>query len=167
MAASSAFPPFLSPCHVDLSDETWTTVAGNVLTGAQWRGEISCSDGGVYDNLGLETAWKRCRTIVVSDAGGRLGAEPDPPSDWAQHSLRVAKVVDSQVRALRKRQVVDAYQGDRRDGAYLGIRSDVADYPVPDPMTADPRMTAGLAAIKTRLDDLDGRRQELLTTGGT
>jgi hypothetical protein len=28
--------------------------------------------GGVYDNLGLETAWKRYSTILISDAGGKL-----------------------------------------------------------------------------------------------
>jgi len=32
----------------------------------------SCwSDGGVYDNLGLETTWKRYETILVSNGGGR------------------------------------------------------------------------------------------------
>ena len=26
------------------------------------------SDGGVYDNMGLEAIWKRCKTVLVSDA---------------------------------------------------------------------------------------------------
>ena len=30
------------------------------------------SDGGVYDNLGLETVWKRYQTVLVSDGGGKL-----------------------------------------------------------------------------------------------
>ena len=35
--------------------------------------EAVLSDGGVYDNLGLETAWKRYTTILVSDGGGKMG----------------------------------------------------------------------------------------------
>ena len=33
------------------------------------------TDGGVYDNLGLETAWKRYETILVSDGGGQMQPE--------------------------------------------------------------------------------------------
>ena len=36
------------------------------------------SDGGVYDNLGLETAWKRYQTVLVSDGGGQFEPEEDP-----------------------------------------------------------------------------------------
>jgi NTE family protein len=36
--------------------------------------EVVLTDGGVYDNLGLETAWKRYDSILVSDAGGKLQA---------------------------------------------------------------------------------------------
>ena len=38
--------------------------------------EVVLSDGGVYDNLGLETAWKRYRTILVSDGGGQMAPTP-------------------------------------------------------------------------------------------
>lgn len=166
VAASSAFPPVLSPCTIDLRDQTWTTQEGNDLTDQQWRGKIRCSDGGVYDNLGLETSWKKCRTVIVSDAGGRMTPDPDPASDWARHTLRVLKVIDNQVRSLRKRQVIDAFRDNRRDGTYIGIRSHVADYRLPDPLPADPTVTEQLAAIGTRLSDVDDERQELLINWG-
>ncbi|TVT50668.1 patatin-like phospholipase family protein, partial [Amycolatopsis rhizosphaerae] len=108
VAASSAFPPFLSPCTVDLSGETWVTDPGNDLTGPEYRGRVRLTDGGVYDNLGLETVWKLYRTVLVSDGGGRLTAEADPHLDWPRQLLRVLDVVDNQVRALRKRQVIAA-----------------------------------------------------------
>ena len=38
----------------------WTRTA--TTTTVEHRDELVLSDGGVYDNLGLETAWKRCRT---------------------------------------------------------------------------------------------------------
>ena len=43
--------------------------------------DLILSDGGVYGNLGLETAWKRYDTILVSDGGGHYQAEPDPHHD--------------------------------------------------------------------------------------
>ena len=37
-----------------------------------YTSDVVLSDGGVYDNLGLETAWKRYRTVLVSDGGGQM-----------------------------------------------------------------------------------------------
>jgi NTE family protein len=110
VAASSAFPPVLSPCTVDLEHEDWITEEGNDLTGDEFRNEIRLSDGGVYDNLGLETAWKRYSTILVSDAGGHIEADADPSWDWVRQSVRILKVIDNQVRSLRKRQVIDSFK---------------------------------------------------------
>lgn len=45
VASSSAFPPFLSPCTVDLEHEDGVTDAGNDLTGAEFRGQLRLSDG--------------------------------------------------------------------------------------------------------------------------
>lgn len=166
VAASSAFPPFLSPCTLDLSQAAWVTEPGNDLTGSEFRGEIQLSDGGVYDNLGLETAWKLYSRVLVSDAGGQLSPEADVPSDWARHTVRVLKVVDNQVRALRKGQVIDAFQAGSKEGMYVGIRSDPAAFPVPDPIPTDPAVTRALASIPTRLDALPDDVQEQLINWG-
>ena len=166
VAASSAFPPFLSPCTIDLSDQEWTTDPGNDLIHDGYRKEIRLTDGGVYDNLGLETAWKSYETVLVSDAGGRIGPEPDPPGDWARHTVRVLQVIDNQVRSLRKRQVVEAFQrGDRR-GVYVGIRSDPDDYPAPDRIPVDPAVATRLADTATRLDRMQEPLQEELVNWG-
>ncbi|WP_107773688.1 patatin-like phospholipase family protein [Nocardioides sediminis] len=166
VAASSAFPPVLSPCTLDLEHEDWVTLAGNDLTGPEFRGQIRLTDGGVYDNLGLQTAWNECRTLLVADAGGRLDADPEPPTDWARHTARVLHVIDNQVRSLRKRQLVEAFRAGRRDGCYVGIRSEVEDYRLADSLPAHPRVTSRLAATPTRLDDLPAAQQELLVNWG-
>jgi NTE family protein len=166
VAASSAFPPFLSPCTVDLTHEDWVTDPGNDLAQAAYREEIALSDGGVYDNLGIETAWKQYRSVFVSDAGGQLGADATPPSDWGRHLVRVLHVIDSQVRSLRKRQVVGAFRTGQRTGMYVGIRSELGDFPLADPIPTDPGVTRKLAAIATRLDALDEEQQELLVNWG-
>lgn len=53
--------------------------------------------GGVYDNMGLQTARNRCRFLFGSHARGTLSAEPDRARDWAQHVLGVTQVLDPNV----------------------------------------------------------------------
>ena len=170
IAASSAFPPVLSPCTIDLSHEEWVTDPGNDLVGAEYRDELTLTDGGVYDNLGIETAWKHYRTILVSDGGGHLVPDPDPAGDWGEQMVRVLKVIDNQVRALRKRQIIAAFkspgEADHRDGVYVGIRSHVADYGLDDAMPADPKITDALAGLPTRLAAVSGSQQQRLINWG-
>jgi NTE family protein len=52
----------------------------------------------------------------VSDGGGQLEPEEEPKSDWARHSYRVLMLIDNQVRALRKRQLIDSYVSGARSG---------------------------------------------------
>jgi NTE family protein len=166
VAASSAFPPVLSPFEIDLRRARWETVAGNELVAPEWRAEIKLSDGGVYDNLGLETVWKRCASVLISDGGGQTPDEADPPADWPRQSIRVLKVVDSQVRALRKRQAIGSYKLGLRGGTYWGVRSHVADYQLPDALEAPEHLTRRLAETPTRLKSLDDAHQERLVNWG-
>ena len=128
--------------------------------------DVVLTDGGVYDNLGLETAWKRYKTVLVSDGGGRLQAEAEPKGDWARHALRVGELIDNQVRSLRKRQVVGSFAAGERAGAYWGIRSHVADYFLADPLPCPPDQTLNLANTKTRLKRLEPVVQERLINWG-
>jgi NTE family protein len=166
VAASSAFPPVLSPHVVELEGAAWRTDRSNDLTGPEHRDKAVLSDGGVYDNLGLETAWKRCREVIVSDAGGHLSPDPAPAADWPRHMLRVLKVIDNQVRSLRKRQVQEAFRRRSRDGVYLGIRSDIAKYPAPGALPCPKQQTLLLADTPTRLAELDAVHQERLINWG-
>lgn len=166
VAASSAFPPFLSPFEIDLGDEQWRTVEGNDLDEPRWRGKIDLSDGGVYDNLGLEPVWKNCETVLVSDGGGETPDDDDPPNDWPRHTIRVLKVIDSQVRSLRKRQAVGSYRAGLRSGTYWGIRSEVARYELPDAFDAPPDVVRALAETPTRLKALDPVHQQRLINWG-
>lgn len=166
VAASAAFPPFLSPLTLDLADATWVTEEGNHLSTGEYRQKAVLTDGGVYDNLGLETVWKRCRSVLVSDAGGAFAFDSDPAGDWPEHLFRVLKLIDNQVRALRKRQAITSYEGGQRDGAYWGIRTDITHYQLADALPAPHQQTLRLAAVPTRLSDLDDLTQERLINWG-
>jgi NTE family protein len=118
VAASSAFPPFLSPVELKIPESAYTPGSGDDLQRAPFTTNVVLADGGVYDNLGLETAWKECRTVLVSDGGAGTADEERPARDWARHAYRVLGLVDNQVRALRKRQVIDSFIDGERLGAY-------------------------------------------------
>ena len=170
VAASSAFPPVLSPVEMRVDPGSFTPNSGN-LQKEPYTSRVILSDGGVYDNLGLETAWKRYSTILVSDGGGKLEPEPEPKSDWARHSYRVLNVIDNQVRSLRKKQLIGSYtanasDANHREGAYWGIRTDIDDYGLGDTLPCPHERTMELAATPTRLKRLDDHLQERLINWG-
>ena len=124
------------------------------------------TDGGVYDNLGLETAWKLYDTILVSDGGGKMAPDPEPHTDWARHALRVNEVIDNQVRSLRKRQLIASYKSGQRKGTYWGVRSDIADYPAQHTLPCPPEDTIALAEYPTRLAAVPETTQKRLINWG-
>ena len=166
VAASSAFPPILSPAQLNLDPSAFDPDTPAVLTDKAYRTNVVLTDGGVYDNLGLETAWKSYDTILVSDGGGATDDETDPERDWARHAYRILSLIDNQVRSLRKRQVIESYKQSVRKGAYWGIRTNIADYGLPNAMNCPFEQTKKLAAVATRLKALDGTLQEKIINWG-
>jgi NTE family protein len=169
VAASSAFPPVLSPLTLTLDPTLWAPPSGSDsedLHQDPFMTRVVLTDGGVYDNLGLETAWKKYRTVLVSDGGGKIQPEANPAHDWARHALRVNDLIDNQVRSLRKRQVIAAYQAGERAGTYWGIRSQIADYYAPGALPCPDELTTLLADISTRLRRLEPVLQERLINWG-
>jgi NTE family protein len=169
VAASSAFPPVLSPLRMEVDAAIYDPPSGQPsedLHREPFMTDVVLTDGGVYDNLGLETAWKRYQTILVSDGGGKMQAEAEPKGDWARHALRVNEIIDNQVRSLRKRQVVGSFAAKERLGTYWGIRSHIADYHLPDSLPCPAEKTEILANTKTRLKRLEPVVQERLINWG-
>jgi NTE family protein len=166
VAASSAFPPVLSPFEMRLDPMSFTPGSGQDLQRKPFTSRVILTDGGVYDNLGLETAWKSYDTILVSDAGGKMQAEEEAHSDWGRHSLRVLELIDNQVRSLRKRQAIDSFRSGARKGAYWGVRTDVADYRLADALPCPYTKTLALAEMPTRLKRMPDDLQEKLINWG-
>lgn len=169
VGASSAFPPFLSPVRLRLKSTDYTPNSGGKdlddLQKEPFTTRPILSDGGVYDNLGLETAWKRFKTILVSDAGGQMAHQGRISSLWPLQAYRVLNVIDNQVRSLRKRQVIGSY-GDSRTGAYWGIRTNIEHYELSDALPCPFGKTIILANTPTRLASLDSSLQERLINWG-
>ncbi|HEY1308620.1 MAG TPA: patatin-like phospholipase family protein [Vicinamibacterales bacterium] len=168
VAASSAFPPVLSPLRIAFEESQWTAsgLPHEDLHRDPYLTNVVLTDGGVYDNLGLETAWKKYDTILVSNGGGRMAAEAEPKSDWARHAIRINDIIDNQVRSLRARQVIGSFTRGERKGTYWGIRTNVADYGLANPLPCPFDRTTELAETKTRLKRLEDEVQERLINWG-
>lgn len=184
VAASSAFPPFLSPHRLALDPRSFREGSGADLQRPPFTTNVVLTDGGVYDNLGLETAFKNYDTILVSDGGGQIQPDAKPKTDWPRHVIRVMAIADNQVRALRKRQLITAYRRRQellaagedadsealrrwtRSGTYWGIRSNIADYHHDDALDAPFARTLQLAMTPTRLAKLAAEQQERLINWG-
>lgn len=168
VAASSAFPPVLSPAKLKVDPDSFTADPKCPLQREPFTSEVVLSDGGVYDNLGLETAWKRYQTILVSDGGGKLQAQEEPKQDWARHAYRVLGIIDNQVRSLRKRQLIEAFKNSNGDhnGTYWGIRTNIADYQLADSLPCPLPRTLELAETPTRLKRMDTLLQDRLINWG-
>lgn len=166
VGASSAFPPVLSPVEMKLNPADFTPGSGADLQREPYTSDVVLTDGGVYDNLGLETAWKLYDTILVSDGGGATAPEPEPKHDWARHSFRVLNIIDNQVRSLRKRQVVGSFVAGERKGTYWGIRTNIADYKLPDAFDYPHEESLGIADTPTRLKRLEPEEQEAIMNWG-
>lgn len=172
VGASSAFPPFLSPARLKLHNEDFQTDPPAPLQKPPYTTNVVLSDGGVYDNLGLETAFKRYDTILVGDGGAKMAPQPEPHGDWPRLSYRVLDLIDNQVRSLRKRILLSAYQDTSgnpvtaRKGAYWGIGTDIRNYQLPDALDCPLERTRELSEVPTRLEAMPEELQERLINWG-
>lgn len=170
VAASSAFPPVLSPLVLKLPQGSFTNWTGSSSTTPgdieDFRTRIMLSDGGVYDNHGIEPIIKRCLTNFVSDGGAPFGRRSAMETDWISQLRRIVDVTDNQVRALRRRELIARFiEGNKvsnetqltgygRMGAYWGIDTDPRKVNPANALPCDPAITQKLARVGTRLSDL-------------
>lgn len=167
VGASSAFPPLLSPVVIQTRAEDWQRVEGaDLYDDAAYRERLVLTDGGVYDNMGLEAIWDRCRTVLVSDAGAPLGATAEPGAGWTKQLKRILDIVTEQTRALRRRTLVGDLVAGKKLGAYWGVTTRIGDYELSDPLVIDSAITAQLQNVRTRLNPFSNEEQGQLINWG-
>ena len=167
VTASSAFPPFLSPVVVKMDPGAFQRVEGaDLFDQVAYRERLLLTDGGAYDNLGLETVWSRYDTVLTSDAGAPFGLDLDPETSWHSQVMRALDIATTQSRGLRKRVLVDEYTRGARKGAYWGIDTDIRKYGLADALPVLPSRIRELASLRTRLDDFTDAEQGRLINWG-
>ncbi|ANH69360.1 patatin-like phospholipase family protein [Mitsuaria sp. 7] len=169
VACSSAFPPVLAPIELDVRPEDFTKVDGaDLYDQIDYRRRLMLADGGVYDNLGLETVWGRYETVLVSDAGKPFDIDAGIGTMAPRQLMRTMDIGLNQALALRKRMLIAAYARGDAKGAFWAIDTDIADYPATEEakLPVAPARVADLAAIRTRLDRFKEQEQcELINWG--
>jgi NTE family protein len=143
--------------------------------------DLRLSDGGVYDNLGLEPLIKDRSHVLVSDGGGTFENQPD--SNIVRRVLRWTAIMDEQSRALRKRWLIDAVGGTNegcppgcltctphgapRSASYWRIANTRSDYLADDAIGYSAELAARvLAKIRTDLDGFDDAERATLENHG-
>lgn len=175
VGASSAFPPFLSPVTFKYNPDDWQRTEGAFLYDRkEFRKKLVLTDGGVYDNLGLEAVWNDgYQNVFVCNAGAPLEVKPEPGGNWFSQLMRITSLITYQTRALRKRTLIDNYKAVDSNGnhlvyggAYWGIRCQIDDYQLADAMVRDNEKTASLQNIRTRLNSFSEEEQGDLINWG-
>jgi len=121
VAASSAFPPSCRRWCWSSTRLVRAHSGADLWEVERLRRRILLADGGVYDNLGLETVWKRYTTVIASDAGEPFayrwsgGPRLAPPRAPGDHGPAAAGP------GAPPRRAGGPLPTGALDGAYLGI----------------------------------------------
>jgi NTE family protein len=156
IAASSAFPIAFPPLVLKFEPGIFT---GGALAGdprqRDFARRVVLSDGGVYDNLGLEPVWKSHELVLCSDGGKPFQLSLDPGESPPARLLRAQDVIGNQALAVRKRWLIAAFENKVYRGSYWGVGTDIQDYPV----HGTGYRGAALELLRTVRTDLDSFSQ--------
>ncbi len=165
VAASSAFPPLLSPLTLRMKASGFRRLPGaHLYDRPGFRTELQLSDGGIYDNLALESAWDS-EIVLVSDAGAPFEHSATPGAAWHRQAARALDIATAQARALRRRWLIDQYVRGVRRGAYWGITTRISDYRM-NSVRISSRLQERLSTLRTRLNCFTDEEQEQLINLG-
>jgi NTE family protein len=168
VAASSAFPPVLSPVVVKVADPAVfeRTEGADLYDDVRLRERLVLTDGGVYDNLGLETVWARYTKVLVSDAGAPFEVKDRVGEGWVDQAARAMGIATGQAIALRKRALISDLEQPGRGGAYWGIKTPIGDYGLADALPCKSEAILELAGMRTRLNGFSESEQCRLINWG-
>lgn len=185
VAASSAFPPFLSPMTLNFAEgsfQDWPTASRRPVPSiGDFRKAVILTDGGVYDNHGIEPLVKRFATLFVSDGGAPFSRNARLCRNWVSQLRRILDVTDNQVRALRRRDLINRFeaadafadetalvtaQAYARFGAYWGIDTDPTKLAPENALPCSLAIASSLAGVPTRLSNLGDEVSERLVNWG-
>lgn len=163
VAASSCFPPVFQPIKPGFDPA--------LLKRGKARGEhrddiirgLSLSDGGVYDNMGLEPVWKNRAVLLVSNGGAPFNPSPDSGLFW--QLPRYLTVTGNQAGAIRKRWIIASFMRKEMTGAYWGIDSAAESYGLAGGYSRD-LVDEIVSEVRTDLDAFSEGEQAVLENHG-
>jgi NTE family protein len=164
IAASSCFPPVFKPMSLNLNPKkleggkaTEGTVRDHCISG------MTFTDGGVYDNLGLEPIWKNHDVVLSSDGGGLFSVGGDNGFSW--EIGRFISIPETQALAIRKRWLISSFLTNKLAGTYWGIGGSASKYGVQQGYS-ETLAKGYIATIRTDLDSFSGAEASILENHG-
>jgi NTE family protein len=161
-ASSSCLPGAFEP--MSLPD----TLSGGSYDGddaAALAGTLALSDGGMFDNLGVEPVWQDHETVLVSDAGPTFKPDPGLGKIWSQ--LRFAIILLEQATEVRKRWLISNFLSGVLDGTYWSVAGAAEDYPSPSSPAYSQRFVRDFVApIRIDLDAFSEGERAVLENHG-
>jgi NTE family protein len=173
VAASSAFPVAFPPLELTFPEVEWKhgdCADAGLLESLRSRAALT--DGGVYDNLGLEPVWKPQSgfdVVFCSDGGAPFSATANPDGALLARLKRANDVIDRANRAQRKQRLIDYFQQEAAPyaGSYWGIGTDIDNYPLtPKAQGYRGELLARIASIRTDLNVFTPVEQGVLRNHG-
>lgn len=158
VAASSAFPPMFPP--IELTDDLLANPKGD-----EFLNSICLSDGGVYDNLGIEKFRRNMARnpnhpakLIISDAGGSFRASAEKSYDnLIARNVRASDILMHRVGDKLK---ADIGQLQSVDDVTIRISDTIPDVEV------DEAIQQRIRLVRTDLDRFDPALAELLVGHG-
>jgi NTE family protein len=178
VAASCAIPPIMRPLVINFKPGQWKDWEDDnnkkLKDIDKLRSSLLLTDGGVYDNLGLERIWHRYETVLASDAGAPFTIEKGKFWLNVLHVIsgkRAIDIVMEQNRALRMRWFMNDLTDNISNGTYWGIATRIDKYELEKyghapPMIEDSDLTGKICKTRTRLNHFTAEEQERLINWG-
>jgi NTE family protein len=192
VTASSCFPPIFSPVPIDFQAEQLKggemqkritrcnqIIAAKVAAKIEdeeffeaQRKKQECeemikglrlTDGGNYDNMGLEPVWNQAEYLLVSDGGAIFNSEPS--RDWQAQFLRYVGIQGRQSAALRLRRLMTEFKNKVYQGGYISIaKTDKQN--LSEPVYTQGLVEKFIVKIRTDLDAFSTAERSVLENHG-
>lgn len=166
VAASSAFPPVLSPVTIKLDPADWSDMPGTRFFGnPEYMRKLNLTDGGSYDNLGLQRI-EKFGTVMSSDAGKPFGYGPTFGLQSLKQILRVLDIAMDQVRGLRTSWLLKTAETSGQAVCYWSLDQGPTTDPAPGTLPYSRKIVSEIAELRTRLNHFTDLEQGRLINWG-
>jgi NTE family protein len=170
-AASACFPPVFAPIQTGVDPAALKNGDAKGAGADECRQKLRLTDGGVYDNMGLEPVWKSAKLVLVSDAGGPF--EYDKDRGTLNDVQRYPDVMGNQAHNLRRRWLISSFKSgigpdDLKGfaGTYWRTAGTRASYDPADTTGYPPNVADLISHIRTDLNRFFQVEQEILENHG-
>jgi NTE family protein len=165
VAASACFPPLFDPMRLRLDPAALTGgTAPRDARREECLSDFRLTDGGDYDNMGLEPVWKSHAVVLVSDAGGLFTAQSDKGLLW--RVPRYQAIQERQARGLRKRWLVAGFGEGAVAGTYWSVGGAASHYDPAATGYGEDLSREVIAEIRTDLDAFSDAEKAVLENHG-